>query len=59
MKILWQIIAILNLTISVQADQKELNYCGRLDVRPDHVKHYLTTPGYPARAAEAGRCQWL
>ena len=58
MEFSWLIIAIC-LTISVQGDQKELNYCGRLDVRPDHVKHYLTTPGYPARAAEAGRCQWL
>ena len=58
MQILWQIIAFC-LTTSVQGEPKEVNYCGRLDVRPDHVKHYLTTPGYPARAAEAGRCQWL
>lgn len=58
MAILWQIIAIC-LTSSARGDQKEVNYCGRLDVRPDHVKHYLTTPGYPAKAAEGGRCQWL
>ena len=51
MQILWQIIAFC-LTTSVQGEPKEVNYCGRLDVRPDHVKHYLTTPGYPARAAE-------
>ena len=58
MGILWQIIAAY-LTAAVHGDQKEMNYCGRLDIRPEHVKNYLTTPGYPARAAEAGRCQWL
>jgi len=36
------------------------NYCGRVDQSPQiGVKHYLTSPGYPGKTTEAGRCQWL
>ena len=36
------------------------NYCGRVDQAPQiGVKNYLSSPGYPGKTTEAGRCQWV
>ena len=49
------------LALTVVADPHvPTNYCGRVDVAPQvGVKNFLTSPGYPEKTTDAGRCQWV
>ena len=49
------------LILSIMADPSiPANYCGRVDIAPQlGVNNYLTSPGFPGKTTEAGRCQWV